>query len=131
MIGFPFHSDYICLKHFARDAISVLKKLRPAYRVGVKINANNWITIPHKENSAGIGGDDEDYEPMRCNSCLSYFGRCSRMSDKIVKMASGVLKKTNAEKYKAIAKDPIREEIHELKAQLEIIKNILLSRESK
>lgn len=75
--------------------------------------------------------NDDDYEPMKCNSCLSYFGRCSRMSDKIVKMANRVLRKKSAEKYKTNKKDPLREEINELKASLEIIKNILLSRETK
>lgn len=121
-------SHYICLKPFARDAISVLKKLRPAYRVGIRVNANNQITVPHMDNGVA---DDDDYEPMHCNSCLSYFGRCSRMSDKIVKMANCVLKKTNAEKYKVNKRDPLLDEINELKASVEIIKNILLRRESK
>lgn len=120
------HSHYLFPQHFARDAISVMKKLRPHYRVGIKINANNQITIPNKDD----GGDDDDYEPMHCNNCLSYFGRCSRMGDKIVKMANGVLRKMNAEKFKEIKKDPVQDEINEIKAQLEIIKNILLKRET-
>lgn len=120
------YSRFLCSKHFARDAISVLKKLRPHYRVGIKINANNKITIPNINDDV----QDDDYEPMQCNNCLAHFGRCSSMGDKIVKMANNVLKKTNAEKYKEIKRDPLRDEINELKASLEIIKNILL-RESK
>lgn len=53
------------------------------------------------------------------------------MSDKVLKMANDVLKRMNAEKFKTIKKDPLRDEINELKASLETIKSILLSRESK
>lgn len=107
------------MKYFARDAISVLKKLKPTYQVGVRINANNQITIPNH---------DDDIKPMQC-SCFTYFGRCSTMSDKIVKLANCVLKKLNTEKYKEIEKDPLREEIKELKASIELIKAVLLSKE--
>lgn len=110
------------MKFFARDAISVLKKLKPQYRIGVKTNANNRISIPNT---------DDDLKQMLCNSCLSYFGRCSRMSDKIVKLANEVLKKVNAEKHKENHKDPLRDEIQELKASIELIKNILLSKQFK
>lgn len=123
------HSHYICSKHFARDAFSVLKKLRPHHRVGIKTNENNKITIPHVDRAGA--DDDNDYEPMQCNNCLSYFGRCSRMSDKIVKLANDVLRRNNAEKYKSNKTDPLRDEINELKASLEIIKNILLRQETK
>lgn len=109
------------MKYFARDAISVLKKLKPCYQVGVRINGNNRITIANE-------GDNE--KPIQC-SCFSYFGRCSRMSDKIVKLANGVLKKLNAEKYKEIEKNPLREEIKELRASIELIKAVLLSKEVK
>lgn len=110
------------MKYFARDAISVLKKLKPTYRIGVRTNAYNQISIPNT--------DDRDIETMMCNSCFSYFGRCSRMSVKIVKLANGVLKKVNAEKFKKVDRDPLRCEIQELKASIELIKNILLSKEN-
>lgn len=118
----------MCTKHLARDAISVLKKLQPHYRIGIKPNANNHITVPNISN--GVVNDD-DYEPMQCNKCLSCFGRNSRMSDKVMEMANDVLKKMNAEKFKAFKQDPLRDEINELKASIEIMKNILLSLKSK
>lgn len=110
------------MKYFARDAISVLKKLKPTYRIGVRTNAYNQISIPN--------ADDRGIEIMMCNSCLSYFGRCSRMSAKIVKLANGVLKKVNAERFKKVDGDPLRCEIEELKASIEQIKNILLNKEN-
>lgn len=113
------------MKYFARDTISVFKKLNPVFHVGVKTNAGNQITHPTNENSI---------EPIHCSSCISCFGHCSRMDNKIIKGANLVLAKVNAEKHEvdeAAKENPLRTEIEEMKVSIEIIKNLLLSGEKK
>lgn len=110
-------------KCFSHDAVSVFKKIAPTYRVGIKTNANNQITV---------ASSTDERDPMLCYSFLSRFGRYSKMSDEIVNDANVVLKKVNSETTKEVKKDPIKEENEELKATIELIKNqlaILLSRE--
>lgn len=82
----------------------------------MKTNVNNQISIPN---------DESDKKPMLCKSCFSYFGRCSQMDDKIVNLANEVLEDMHSNQNKDVKSDLLRDEIQELKASIELIKNQL------
>lgn len=111
------------MKYFAYDGFCIFRKLKPIFRIGVKTNARNQISIPVNEN---------DMEPMACSKSIGCCGRCSRMDRKIVKSANLVLDKVNAEKFvedEEAKGDPLKTEIKDIKASLEMMKNMLLNRE--
>lgn len=114
------------MKYFARTRISVFKELKPTFQIKVKPNANNQILIPvdleQKQKSDAI---DIDEKPVECHDFLSSFGRCSRMDNKIVKLALFVLEKIKHEKYEEIEKDIMNERISKIEASLENITNKL------
>lgn len=111
------------MKYFAYDGFCIFRKLQPIFRIGVKTNARNQISIPANEH---------DMEPMPCSNAIGCCGRCSRMDRKIVKSANLVLAKINAEKFEVDEEakgDPLKTEIEDIKASLEMMKSVLLSRE--
>lgn len=113
------------MKNSVLNKIDVFNELNPIFRVAVKTNASNQITIPTDEIRV--------IEPIQCSSCIPCFAHCSRMDNDIIKGANQVLAKVNAEKheeYEATKENPSRSEVEEIKDSIEIIKN-LLSREKK
>lgn len=116
------------MSYFARDQISLFKELKPIFQVKVRPNDNNQIAVPvgidYKKKTDAI---EVDMEPVQCGSCLSCFGRCSRMDKKIIKLAKNVLDKIKNEKFEEIEKNQLKDRMSKIELSLENITNKLNS----
>lgn len=116
------------MMYFARDKISIFKELKPIFQVKVRPNDNNQIAFPvgidYKKKTDTV---EVDMQPVQCGSCLSCFGRCSRMDKKIIKLARNVLDKLRNEKLEEIEKDQLKNRMSKIELSLENITNKLNS----